>query len=344
VKTIKLMPVVRRWRLIAAVVGVGALVGGGGLFAASADSSAAQAFHGVTTVRVLDTREGLGSPLGPRGLLDVVIPGLPDYATAVAVNLTVVDGTEGSFLTLYPTGDPRPITSSINWLSSAAVANSATVQVGATHSVRIYNLKGTVNVVVDLIGYYAPAPLGGPIGPQGPSGVNGTNGINGINGVNGLPGVTGATGTSSGPAGSVYAYASNAVAEPVDLGNAVRFSTAGPSNPAGPNGIAFTAPGSTFAIPTTGVYKVTFSVISTDDNQLSVRVNGVTPSSGAYVFGAELHQPNVGTAILALVRADVVTIINSTTGSLAGTINLDGSIGGTSAAINAWIMIEQLNG
>jgi hypothetical protein len=341
VKTLKLMPVVRRWRLIAAVVGVGALVGGGGLFAASADSSPAQAFHGVTTVRVLDTREGLGSPLGPRGLLDVVIPGLPDYATAVAVNLTVVDGSEGSFLTLYPTGDPRPTTSSINWVSSAAVANSATVQVGATHSVRIYNLKGTVNVVVDLIGYYAPAPIGGPIGPQGPSGVNGTNGINGVNG---LPGVTGATGTSSGPAGSVYVYASNASLETIVNGAAVSFDTAGASAPAAPNGVTLDASKSAFSVPVVGVYKVTFSVLGSEDNQFAVRVNNQPPLSGALVFGAQGRRQNAQTVVLALAAHDAVSIVNFSSGVGTATVHLETNLGGTSTSINAWIMIEQLNG
>ena len=129
---INVLPAVRRWRFMAAVVGVGTLIGGGVLIAAPSDLNPAQAFHGVTTVRLLDTREGPGAALGRGETLDVVIPGLPDDATSVAVNLTVVDGTEGSFLTMYPTGEARPTTSSINWDSSAAVANGATVQVGAS--------------------------------------------------------------------------------------------------------------------------------------------------------------------------------------------------------------------
>ncbi len=37
------------------------------------------------------------------------------YAGFVAINLTVVGGSEASFLTVYPTGEPLPVASSINW-------------------------------------------------------------------------------------------------------------------------------------------------------------------------------------------------------------------------------------
>ena len=162
-------PVLRRWRFVAAAVAVTTLVGGGVLLAANSDPATALAFHTVPTVRLLDTRPATqvgtrSTPLGLAGTLDLVIPGLPDDATAVNINVTVVDGTEGSFLTLYPAGDPRPLASTINWDSAGAVANTATVDVHAAHTITIFNLKGTVNVVIDLLGYYAPSPVG-PVAP-----------------------------------------------------------------------------------------------------------------------------------------------------------------------------------
>ena len=335
-KIVNALPVVRRWRYMAAVVGVGTLVGGGVLIAAPADSSPAQAFHGVTTVRVLDTREGTGTRLGSGASLDLIIPGLPDDATSVSVNLTVVDGTEGSFLTVYPTGEARPTTSSINWDSSAAVANSATIRIGASHSVSIYNLKGTVNVVMDLLGYYAPAPAGGT---PGATGATGQHGADGVDGQRGAQGPQGPQGVASPPTQPLYFYASNAAAETVVLGAAVRFGQAGLSSPPSPGGIVVNGPGSTFSVPTAGVYTVTFAVTAIVDNQLSVQVNGIVAS----LFGAEAHTPGIGTAVVALSAGDVLTIVNSTTGPSAGSLDLDGSIGGTSSAINAWIMIQRVS-
>ncbi len=188
--TIQLPPVLRRWRFLAAVVGVTALAGSGVLLAASSDSATAMAFHPMTTTRLLDTRPASqvgtrSTPLGVGDTFDVVIPGLPTDATAVSINVTAVDGTEGSFLTLYPSTDTRPLASTINWTDAGAVANSATVNILADHSMRIFNLKGTVNVVVDLMGYYAPSPAGGAPGAPGTNGTNGTNGTDGTNGTNG---------------------------------------------------------------------------------------------------------------------------------------------------------------
>ena len=189
----QLPPVVRRWRFFAAVVGVTALAGGGVLMAAASDPATAMAFHPVTTTRVLDTRPATqvgtrSTPLGLGDSFDLVIPGLPDDATGVNINVTAVDGTEGSFLTIYPTGDARPTASTVNWEGAGAVANNANVIVHPAHSVTIYNLKGTVNVVIDLLGYYAPSPAGGSPGPAGPTGPAGP----------------------AGPAGaSVYIYAGN---------------------------------------------------------------------------------------------------------------------------------------
>ena len=179
-----LPPVLRRWRLFAVAMGLTSLVGGGVLLAANSDPATAMAFHPAPTVRVLDTRPATqvgtrSTPLGLAGTFDLVIPGLPDDATAVNLNVTVVDGTEGSFLTIYPKGNARPTTSTINWETTGAVANTATVAVHADHTVTIFNLKGTVDVVIDLLGFYAPSPVGsGAIGPQGPQGVPGVAGSN----------------------------------------------------------------------------------------------------------------------------------------------------------------------
>jgi hypothetical protein len=116
------------------------------------------------------------------------------------------------------------------------------------------------------------------------------------------------------------------------------------SAPPAPYGIAFNPLASSFRVPTAGVYKITFYVNGIEANQFVVQVNGAAPSSGALVFGADGRLPSLGGAILALGSGAEITIANATTGRVDATVNLDASIGGSAAAINAWIMIEQLNG
>jgi hypothetical protein len=151
-----------RWAALGAAVAVS--LGAGGLSIAGALTSSPSSFTPVTPVRVFDTRTGTGgvpvAPVGPGGQLDVTVGGtngIPTGATAVVLNVTVVDGTASSFLTVWPTGDARPTASSLNWTTSAATPNAVTVGLGTGGKVSFYNLAGTVNVLADVVGYYTPA-------------------------------------------------------------------------------------------------------------------------------------------------------------------------------------------
>src|SRR3954453_4948630 len=164
---------------------------GGGLLAAHAMGSPSDASVLVpqAPVRVLDTREA-ASPIHALGQGSVatlsVATQVPAQATAAEINLTVVNGTTGSFLTLYPTGMDRPLASAINWADNVAHANSMVIKFGgAAKSFNIYNNSGSVDVVVDLVGYYIPSAGGG--------GATGAPGAQGLAGAAGAKGDTGAT-------------------------------------------------------------------------------------------------------------------------------------------------------
>ena len=73
---------------------------------------------------------------------------------AVVVNLTVTNTTAGSFMTAWPDGTPRPGTSDLNWVGGVTIPNLVVVQVGANGKVDLYNLAGSTDVVVDVVGYY----------------------------------------------------------------------------------------------------------------------------------------------------------------------------------------------
>lgn len=125
-------------------------------------TTAPAAYTAVTPVRLLDTRT-TGGPLGANGSRNLTVsgvtPGAPAGATSVVMNVTVTNTTAASFLTVFPAGNARPLTSNLNWTSGKTVANLVEVPVGAGGAVTIYNRGGSTNVAVDLEGYFA-APSG----------------------------------------------------------------------------------------------------------------------------------------------------------------------------------------
>jgi hypothetical protein len=116
-----------------------------------------QGFTGTAPTRVLDTRVGAGAKLGAGSTLTLTIPGLPAGTTAVALNVAVTGPTSASFLTVYPGGQPRPtLGSNLNYLSGQTIPNMVLVPVGPGGTVSFYNSAGTVHVIADLVGTFAP--------------------------------------------------------------------------------------------------------------------------------------------------------------------------------------------
>jgi Fibronectin type III domain len=124
-------------------------------------SAAATSGHTATNpLRVLDTRSGSGAPkakIGSGKTVTVTLPGLPADATAAIVNITATNASARTYLTTYQAGTARPGTSSINLMQGQTVANLAVTGVNAARQITIYNQAGTVDVIADLIGYYAPS-------------------------------------------------------------------------------------------------------------------------------------------------------------------------------------------
>jgi hypothetical protein len=118
-------------------------------------------------VRILDTRYapfpvGWSSParLGPGGTLDVQVADgirVPSDATAVVINVAVTNTTaNGGYLSVYPTGNPTPTASSLNWSAGQTVPNLVEVQVGSGGQVRAFNGLGQADVIFDLEGWVSP--------------------------------------------------------------------------------------------------------------------------------------------------------------------------------------------
>lgn len=122
------------------------------------------AYVPITPARVLDTRSGFGTthagPVGAGQVLTTALAGrggLPAAAniSAVVVNLTVTAPTSGTYLTAYPADVTRPTVSSINVPAGLTAANLVTLPLHANGSVSVFNSSGSVQVLIDVLGYYS---------------------------------------------------------------------------------------------------------------------------------------------------------------------------------------------
>ncbi|MFB7811842.1 MULTISPECIES: PKD domain-containing protein [Streptomyces] len=112
--------------------------------------------------RLLDTRSGIGGsnrPVSPYGVARVKVggnSGIPDDATAVALNLTVVSPRSGGHITAYPSGTEQPTTSNVNFVAGQTVPNMTIVPVGADGYVELVNRSyGDVDLLADVTGYFS---------------------------------------------------------------------------------------------------------------------------------------------------------------------------------------------
>lgn len=128
-------------------------------------------YTSLDPVRLFDTRYGSGGvpqqQLGPGQTLDVVVAGVngvPADATAVVLNVTATRPDASTDIRVYPTpADPTaapPTVSNLNVVARVTAANLVTVKVGAAGQVRFRNAAGSVDLIADLSGYFAPGPGG----------------------------------------------------------------------------------------------------------------------------------------------------------------------------------------
>ena len=124
-------------------------------------------YHPLAPARILDTRNGTGgfsSPVGPNATIDVQVTGnggVPVGATAAVINVTETNTTASSYLTVFPTGAPRPLASNQNWVAGITIANLVEISLGAGGKLSVYNAYGNVDVIFDVQGYVS-APTGTP--------------------------------------------------------------------------------------------------------------------------------------------------------------------------------------
>ncbi|MGI9646234.1 MAG: hypothetical protein ACR2O6_13090 [Ilumatobacteraceae bacterium] len=79
--------------------------------------------------------------------------GVPSDATAVIVNITAVNATDGGYFTAYPSDAAQPIVSNLNFGINQTVPNLAMLKLGSDGAIRVFNARGKTNVIIDVMGY-----------------------------------------------------------------------------------------------------------------------------------------------------------------------------------------------
>ena len=131
-----------------------------------------------------DTRQPGGARLARFVTREVKIPAsvIPADATAAVVNLTVDRAAAAGYLTAFPCGEPAPPSSNLNFVAGEARAVAAIVGLGLGSTMCVMS-DVAADVIVDVNGYYAPAPQFGPTADLQP--LSGTRVLDTRNGIGG---------------------------------------------------------------------------------------------------------------------------------------------------------------
>ncbi|WP_146247955.1 hypothetical protein [Curtobacterium sp. MCLR17_039] len=134
-----------------------------GYYTTDDDGTAAGGFIPVAGKRIVDTRSGLGvtkSTLAPGKSIDIQVAGangVADGASAAVVNLLPINTTSSDgYLTPYATGTARPA-NALHYAPSTNTSIQAQVRLSADGRMTIYNGSSTINLVIDLQGYFTAA-------------------------------------------------------------------------------------------------------------------------------------------------------------------------------------------
>jgi hypothetical protein len=133
-----------------------------------AGTASALAFYPVTPCRIVDTRNATG-PFGGPSLAAASSRdfspqssncALPSDAKAYSLNVTAVPKGGLGYLTMWPSGQTQPLTSTLNSPTGAVTANAAIVPAGSNGDVSVY-VSNASDVIVDVNGYFAAPSANG---------------------------------------------------------------------------------------------------------------------------------------------------------------------------------------
>jgi peptidoglycan hydrolase-like protein with peptidoglycan-binding domain len=130
--------------------------------------SSGSGFTAITPKRLIDSREGIGVPLGrvrPESPVTLQVTGtavqridgsnlaIPANAVAAAINVTAVTPSGPGYVTVWPCGVPRPVVSTVNFDTGDIRANGAIAPLGAGGTLCFYAHSPT-DLVIDVVGWF----------------------------------------------------------------------------------------------------------------------------------------------------------------------------------------------
>lgn len=136
----------------------------------AAPGDADSTFVPITPCRLIDTRPAPDrvGPIGALGTADtrtITAHGtngnctIPVDAVGLSLNATAVGATAPTFITVWPEG-ALPTVSSLNPTPGAPpTPNAVNTDLSGTGTFDVYNLAGTVNLIIDVNGYYTSSTL-----------------------------------------------------------------------------------------------------------------------------------------------------------------------------------------
>ena len=136
-------------------------------------SASGSSFVGLTPARVADSRPGettidgvlAGGGTHAAGTITTVPiagrGGVPNNATAVALNVTATQASGAGYATVYPCGTPPPNASNLNFEPGQTIPNAALVKIGDNGAICVYVSQAT-QLIVDVDGYFPTSSSSDP--------------------------------------------------------------------------------------------------------------------------------------------------------------------------------------
>ncbi len=155
-----------KWAAVGAAVAVTLGAGGIGITHATTSSGEMPIYLPIEPCRLGDTRPDFqvgdrGTPLGADETYTLDGQGavgncnLPSGTAALSLNVTALDATAPTFVSLFPAGAALPVASHLNPLpGQGPTPNAVNVDLNLDGEFSIYNLAGTVNVIIDVVGIF----------------------------------------------------------------------------------------------------------------------------------------------------------------------------------------------
>jgi hypothetical protein len=110
---------------------------------------------------VIDTRQGAAKPMASTSVLQLAVAGQGDVPTdgvgAVLLNVTVTEPSSPGFVTVWPSGEDRPLASSLNFVKGQTIPNLVVCKLGTDGKLNLANSAGTTHLVADVVGYFSPS-------------------------------------------------------------------------------------------------------------------------------------------------------------------------------------------